>query len=49
MDATIEGDALVLWRLEGVVTLNGPNRKRAKTEYLRFNLKALEADLAGYP
>ena len=37
MEATIEGDALVLWRLDW------PNKKKEKTEYLRFNLKTLDA------
>ena len=34
MAATIEGDALVLWRLEGT---------KEKTEYARFNLTNLDA------
>ena len=37
MEATIEGDALVLWRLEW------PKGKKEKTEYLRFDLKTLNA------
>jgi len=37
MEATIEGDALVLWRLDW------PNKKKEKTEYLRFNLKELSS------
>ncbi len=36
MDATIEGDALVLWRLSR-------DKKKEKTEYLRFNLANLNA------
>jgi hypothetical protein len=44
MEATLEGDALVLWRLEGAETLEGQNKRREKTEYLRLNLKALGAD-----
>ena len=37
MEATIEGDSLILWRVDW------PNKKKTKTEYLRFNLKNLDA------
>ncbi len=37
MEATVEGDALVLWRLEW------PNGERKKTYFLRFNLANLDA------
>ena len=37
MEATIADDALILWRLDW------PNKKKTKTEYLRFNLKNLDA------
>lgn len=37
MEASIESDALVLWRLEW------PNGERKKTEFLRFNLANLDA------
>jgi hypothetical protein len=37
MEATIEGDALVLWRLEW------PEGTKKKTEFLRFNLENLDA------
>jgi hypothetical protein len=37
MEATIEGDALVLWRLDW------PKGKKEKTEYLKFDLRNLDA------
>jgi hypothetical protein len=37
MEATIERDALILWRLEW------PKNKMQKTEFLRFNLANLDA------
>lgn len=37
MEATMEGDSLILWRLEW------PDGKRKKTEFLRFSLTNLDA------
>jgi len=36
MEATIKGDSLILWRLDWL------NKKKQKTEYLKFNLKTLD-------